>query len=202
MSITLAPPALCEPVHIGLPHAVENEKRNPIYPPQTRRLSTPDKWQDLPSSVIPNSLCRIRRRELRRHHQGSGKRQNALVDSVGSRWGQILARALSVVRIPEDGHARDGGDAFLSSSSDFPTTSEVMGDRARLPTSPDPKGSETATMTIGIVLVACLAASAEGVLMAAITATCRLTRSAASAGNCSNRPAAQRYSSATLRPSK
>ena len=59
------------------------------------------------------------------------------------------------------------GTVCLNSPSDFPTTSVVIPEfpatlapgRARLATSPAPKGSPTLTKTIGIVLVAFLAAS-------------------------------------------
>jgi len=47
-----------------------------------------------------------------------------------------------------------------------------------------------------------LAASADRLPAAPITATCRRTRSAASAGKRSLRPSAQRYSIVTLWPSK
>jgi len=55
--------------------------------------------------------------------------------------------------------------------------------------------------TIGTVVVAAFAASAEDVLVVAITATCWRTKSAAKAGNRSSWPCAQRYSAKTLRPS-
>ena len=68
-------------------------------------------------------------------------------------------------------------------------------------TRPSRIGSEAISKTIGMVVVAAFAASAAGVLVAAITATCLRTRSAAIAGNRSSWPSAQRYSIATLRPS-
>jgi hypothetical protein len=49
----------------------------------------------------------------------------------------------------------------------------VPPDRARLATSPLATGSATRPMTIGIVLVACLAATAAGVLEAKIASTLR-----------------------------
>src|SRR6516165_1620471 len=56
--------------------------------------------------------------------------------------------------------------------------------RARLATRPTLTGSSVATKTTGIVFVAALTASAEVIPpVAAITATCRRTKSAASAGN-------------------
>ena len=60
--------------------------------------------------------------------------------------------------------------------------------RARLATSCDPTGSLTATMTTGIVLVACFAVIAPGVLAAMRISTRRFTSSAAKAGNRSVRP--------------
>jgi len=54
--------------------------------------------------------------------------------------------------------------------------------------------------TIGISVVAALAAKMEfNPPVETITATCRRTRSAASAGSCSYRPSAQRHSMPTLR---
>jgi hypothetical protein len=58
-----------------------------------------------------------------------------------------------------------------------------------------------ASNTIGIVVVAALAASAAGALVAANTATRRPTRSAASEDNRSLCSSAQRYSIATFCPS-
>ena len=43
--------------------------------------------------------------------------------------------------------------------------------RARLCTRPEPTGSATAAMTIGMVVVACFAANAHGVKVATITST-------------------------------
>jgi len=55
---------------------------------------------------------------------------------------------------------------------------------------------------VGIVVVAALAANAEEMPpVAAITATCRRTNSAASAGSRSTSPSAQRYSTAVFTPS-
>ena len=56
--------------------------------------------------------------------------------------------------------------------------------RARLATRPSLTGSSPTTKTMGIVVVAALAANAAAVLpVVAITATCRRTNSAASAGS-------------------
>src|SRR5215469_9130544 len=74
--------------------------------------------------------------------------------------------------------------------------------RPRLGTKPAPTGSEAVTNTIGIVFVAASAArTATSGAPALMTATLRLTRSAAIAGSRSNWPSAQRYSMVTLRPS-
>ena len=74
--------------------------------------------------------------------------------------------------------------------------------RLRLATRPSFMGSLPVSKTIGMVRVAALAASAEGSPpVAAITTTCRLIKSATSAGNRSYFPSAQRYSIATFWPS-
>src|SRR5438034_1000793 len=75
--------------------------------------------------------------------------------------------------------------------------------RARLATRPTLTGSPTPTTTTGMVMVAFLAARAAGVPQAASsTSTLPRTRSAASSGNRSGFPSAQRYSNATCRPSR
>ena len=73
--------------------------------------------------------------------------------------------------------------------------------RLRLATSPARPDRSTSAKTIGIVVVAALAASAPECLRLTITFTCRRTKSAASAGSRSFWPSAQRYSIATFRPS-
>src|ERR1700733_6070359 len=74
--------------------------------------------------------------------------------------------------------------------------------RLRLATTPALIGSEPMTKTIGMVVVAALAASAGGMPPAvAMTETLRPTRSAASAGSRSYCPSAPRYSNATFPPS-
>src|ERR1700730_17267736 len=74
--------------------------------------------------------------------------------------------------------------------------------RPRLGTKPALTGSEAVVNTIGIVFVAAIAVRiATSGAPALMTATLRLTRSAAMAGSLSNSPSAQRYSMATLRPS-
>jgi hypothetical protein len=54
--------------------------------------------------------------------------------------------------------------------------------RLRLATSPTSTGSLPVRKTIGIVVVAALAACTDGVVVAAISVTCRRTRSAANSG--------------------
>src|SRR5262249_29050770 len=73
--------------------------------------------------------------------------------------------------------------------------------RARLSGSLVPITSPTDAITMGIVLVAFRAASAEGVPLVTMTSTLRRTSSAANAGKRSARPSADRYSMMRLRPS-
>ena len=74
--------------------------------------------------------------------------------------------------------------------------------RARLATRPNLTGSSPTPKTIGIVVVAALAASAAEVLPGvAITATRRRTRSAMSDGRRSYWPSSQWYSTVTFWPS-
>ena len=101
------------------------------------------------------------------------------------------------------------GTISFSSCRDFPTTSPVMEDvpvmlasgRARLVSSPEPMGSETASMTTGIFVVEALAAIDAWVTTATITSTLRRTNSVASAGSRSNFPSANRYSMTMFLPS-
>ena len=72
--------------------------------------------------------------------------------------------------------------------------------RFKLVTRPSCTGSKPVSNTIGIVLVATLAATASA-LFAAITVTWRRTRSAANAGSRSYWPSAQRYWAGCLTPS-
>src|SRR4029077_20438830 len=67
--------------------------------------------------------------------------------------------------------------------------------RARLATNPWPTGSETATATMGIVVVACFAARAAGPPVVTMRSTLRRTRSAARSGNRTILPSANRHSS-------
>src|SRR5438094_329825 len=72
--------------------------------------------------------------------------------------------------------------------------------RARLATRPSLTGSVMIGMTIGIAVVACLAATAAW-LLATMTSTLRRTKSAARPGRRSSLPSAHRYSMLTFRPS-
>jgi hypothetical protein len=72
--------------------------------------------------------------------------------------------------------------------------------RLKLATRPSWTGSSPMVNTMGIVVVAALAAKAEGLSVATSITTCRRTSSAASAGKRSSWPSAKRYSIATLRP--
>ena len=72
----------------------------------------------------------------------------------------------------------------------------------RLATTPAATGSIPSWKTIGIVVVAALAASVAGMVMATITDTRRRTNSAAKAGNRSYWLSAQLYSKVRLRSSK
>src|SRR5262249_46207750 len=92
------------------------------------------------------------------------------------------------------------GTACFSRARDFPMTSMVIDEfpvtlapgRARLATSPAPTGSPTLTITIGIVLVAFLAANDACVTTETIASTLSWTNSAASCGSRSNLPSANR----------
>src|SRR5215831_8938242 len=72
---------------------------------------------------------------------------------------------------------------------------------ARLVTRPAPTGSPTFSITIGIVVVAFLAAKDACVTTATITSTWSRTNSAARSGNRENCPSADRYSMRTFWPS-
>lgn len=94
------------------------------------------------------------------------------------------------------------GATSLSSSNCFPTTSGAMlaspvmllPGRARLATRPAATGSPETVKTMGIVLVACLAASVGGGDAVTMTSTFMRTSSAASPGSRSYCPSADRYS--------
>ncbi len=73
--------------------------------------------------------------------------------------------------------------------------------RARLATKPNATGSPLVTMTIGIVVVAFLAARIAGDPAVSMTSTLRRTNSAANSGSRSNFPSAQRDSMTRFLPS-
>src|SRR5215468_8913720 len=73
--------------------------------------------------------------------------------------------------------------------------------RLRLGTRPRSTGSAPVAKTMGMVVVAALAATAAGGERATIASTGSDTRSAANSGNRSKRESAERYLIATLRPS-
>src|SRR5579863_177065 len=101
------------------------------------------------------------------------------------------------------------GTIFSINSSRFPLRSGDMRlspvtlppGRARLLTSPVPSGSPADVMTMGIVAVACLAASGASVPAATITSTLRRTNSAANSVRRSLRFSAYRYSMTMVLPS-
>ena len=102
--------------------------------------------------------------------------------------------------------AREAVSEFLLAfQSDRDTTEHPVrlpSGRARLETRPSLTGSSPTLNTMGIVAVAALAANATGLPpVAAMTATCRRTNSAASAGSRSYCPSAQRCSIARFWPS-
>ena len=89
-------------------------------------------------------------------------------------------------------------------SSGFMTLSPVMFPPgcARLATNPAPTGSALDAMTMGMVLVACLAARAAAVVPATMMSTCICTRSAvARSGHRSGCCSSQRTSRAIVWPS-
>src|SRR5262245_34130456 len=73
--------------------------------------------------------------------------------------------------------------------------------RAKLSMSPAPTASATTAKTMGIVLVACLAAIADGVLVVTMTSTLRRASSVASSCRRSTCPLANRYSTVRFCPS-
>src|SRR5262249_25826786 len=73
--------------------------------------------------------------------------------------------------------------------------------RARLAIRPVPTGSPITAETIGMTPVACFAAMTGGVAYVTMTSTLSRTNSAAISARRSLRPSAQRYSTATVRPS-
>ena len=93
--------------------------------------------------------------------------------------------------------------SILVFSSGFKLASPVTfpAGRARLATRPAPTGSPALAITMGIVVVALLAANAAPVPATTIRSTLRRTRSAASSGRRSGFCSANRYSMAIFFPS-
>jgi hypothetical protein len=104
---------------------------------------------------------------------------------------------------------RRPGTTSRKSSSRFPARSVNWTDRpvtlppgrARLATSPLPTGSAAAPKTIGMTDVACFAARTGSAECVQMTSTLSRTNSATMSAKRSVRPAAQRYSITTVRPS-
>ena len=95
-----------------------------------------------------------------------------------------------------------GADYHYASESDYLWMQEAARDIYRNDVVVGQITDRAVVNTIGIVFVAAIAARiATSGAPAQITATLRLTRSAAMSGSRSNWPSAQRYSMARLRPS-
>src|SRR4030095_779300 len=96
-----------------------------------------------------------------------------------------------VRRVPEDAEARRAGNGVVEQiqvlgaklAARVCPPGDVPAGRARLATMPLPTGSATNPMTMGTVVVACLAARAAGVVEVTITSTLERTSSAASRGS-------------------
>src|SRR5262245_16283444 len=110
----------------------------------------------------------------------------------GRRHVELLNRLRMVWRswIPKDCDAGESWDRPLSSCSCFAAKSGSISEspvtfppgRARFVTRPDPTGSATIAMTMGMVDVARFAVRVTTVLSATITSTSLLTRSATNSG--------------------
>src|SRR5204863_3122292 len=102
-----------------------------------------------------------------------------------------LQRVRGVGRIQQDRDTRGRGDHLLEEFKPLVTTPRLKSDspvmlppgRARLATSPVPTGSAAFPMTIGITLVALLAAWSAGAPTATKISTARRTSSVARLGN-------------------
>src|SRR5262245_17477061 len=128
-------------------------------------------------------------REVIRHHDQTTIRLSGLCGNDRFEHGRIANRC----------HDRLHAEGLLAS---MVTPVTLPPGRLRLATRPIFTGSLPAVKTIGMVVVAALAASAEAVPpVAAITATLRRTSSAASTGSRLAWFSAHRYSIATLWPS-
>ena len=89
----------------------------------------------------------------------------------------------------------------FSSSAKLESPVTLPPGRARLATKPAPTGSPAFVITMGMVVVALLAANAAGVPETTIRSTLRRTRSAASSGRRSGFCSANRYSMVIFFPS-
>ena len=122
---------------------------------------------------------------------------NVLQERLGERIDRIGER--------RDAFRADGSTSRMSSML-LPASSAVAADspvmlppgRARLAISPVPSGSPAGAITIGISVVARLAACTAGVSEATIMSTLRSTSSAASCGSRARVPSAVRSSSAMV----
>ena len=108
-----------------------------------------------------SALCRLQHLALE-----DGIRLNSTAPQRAKAWARCPSAARAIFPRPR------------RVMEDVPVT--LASGRARLVTSPEPKGSETANMTTGIFLVAALAAIDAWVTTAAITSTSRRTSSVAS----------------------
>ena len=116
---------------------------------------------------------------------------------------------IGICRVDQDCNASRRGTSSCKSPAALPQAhvhGDDAGDVAARSVEAGDKTSRTGSLpvtnTIGIAAVAALAARAAAMPpVAAMTDTCRLTKSAAIAGSRSFRPSAQRYSIATFRPS-
>ena len=139
--------------------------------------------------------------------RSAGPGRNWMPSDLAALYIGHLESCVRIVRIDNYGDARQSRHDFLKNGrSRFPASSAVIfvmpvtlpPGRARLETSPAPTGSAMLTMTIGISVVAALAAAAAGVDCTNRTFGWRRTNSSASEGSLSNFPSAKRYSSATF----
>src|SRR6266498_2995918 len=109
-----------------------------------------------------------------------------------------LGRVGGIIRIPKKGYARKGGNNLFEELQPFASDlrakdgvpSELPPGLSKLATSPAPTGSPTPIITMGIVVVACLAARVGGVPNVAMRSTGRWASSAATHASRSGSPPA------------
>src|SRR5262245_13928535 len=122
------------------------------------------------------------------------------VDSVLVAWVGLMSTATRAA--PGTSSRRSSSRFAVNSPTRKLTPVKLPPGRARLATRPSLTGSSPTMKAMGIVAVAALAVDVTAMPpLVAITATCRRTRSAASAGSRSNWFSAQRYTIATFSPS-